>query len=480
MQTLAFKEERVKMINYKQYVENAIEVFSNEMGVQKDENFNAETLEKNLETEIHPIVEAFKFQLKEISQEIFPILNSTLKVPNRTVGQEIDTAITSIDFPLQKGDTFYFTQLEGIEKTEGLNWDKEKQKIVGKATKAGDFTLIADGVFHSSRGYKQKIKSTFRLTIIPDPRSLWKNLEPNENLPYPKSHEDSDSLQTEESAILLYASKRGRSHAHVGSFRDDDGKIITSPSGWSILGVADGAGSCSLSREGSRIAIYTAVDILVELLSSKNGEELEKLFLENRVNSSKELEEEIEKKLEGTIVTGAYHALKKIHETAHSIERSTKDFSTTLLLTAHKKLEQGHLILSFWVGDGVIAIYKQGEKVEILGEPDSGEFAGQTRFLSNDIFDKENIKRRTSILLVEDFTALVLATDGISDPFFSTDEDLKEIKEWDKFWNKISTAIDSKEKLLAWLDFWSVGNHDDRSIALLLPPKEEETKEIKE
>ncbi|HHB52539.1 MAG TPA: protein phosphatase 2C domain-containing protein, partial [Saprospiraceae bacterium] len=358
---------------------------------------------------------------------------------------------------------------------DGLEWNVKNQKIIGKATTSGDFTLIAYGLFHSDKGYKQKIESSFRLTIIPDPRSLWKNLEPDEKLPYPKSHNDSDSLETEDNNILLFASKRGRSHAHIGTFRDDDGKIVTTPSGWSVLCVADGAGSCSLSREGSKIVTDSATNMLIELLSFQNGNDIETLFLENLDSPSPELEEELQKKLEETIVSASYHALKAIHQKAQDTNQHIKEFSTTLLLTAHKKVERGHIILSFWIGDGVIAIYHKGQKIEILGEPDSGEFAGQTRFLSNDIFNKKSVAKRTSINLVKDFTALILATDGVSDPFFNTDENLKKIEKWDDFWKDFSKNIEisnpekSSNNILSWLDFWSIGNHDDRSIALLLP-----------
>jgi serine/threonine protein phosphatase PrpC len=463
------------MIGHTKYINHLIKTYTDEIGIDRDEAFNIQILKDELEEDIKKFSNQIEKRIQKMSQEILSPLNIKFKIDNRRVNQKVDSSITPIDFELQKNDFFSFTELKGIEEIEGLQWDKKEQKIIGKANKEGDYLLTVFGFFSSSKGYQQKIQSDITLTIIPDPRTLWKSIEPENTLPFPKSHEDSMSLRTENDIRLLFASKRGRSHAHIGSFRDDDGKIITGSSGWSILGLADGAGSCTLSREGSRIAVNTAVDILFELLSSKDGDELEELFLKNRKHPSKELDDKINNKLEKTIVTGAYHALLKIDETAQSLKKNRKDFSTTLLLTAHKKLKEGHLIISFWVGDGVIGIYKQGQSVHILGEPDSGEFAGQTYFLSNDIFStKESIRKRISIQLVEDFTAIVLATDGISDSFFNTDEALKNFNEWDKFWNPISEIVnekilkESEKNLLSWLDFWSVGNHDDRSIALLL------------
>ncbi len=76
--------------------------------------------------------------------------------------------------------------------------------------------------------------------------------------------------------------------------------------------------------------------------------------------------------------------------------------------------------------------------------------------------------------IVPDFTALMLMTDGISDPFFETDANLARKEKWDELWKDLSAKVDfsddnvkSKDQLLSWLDFWSPGNHDDRTIAIL-------------
>lgn len=76
--------------------------------------------------------------------------------------------------------------------------------------------------------------------------------------------------------------------------------------------------------------------------------------------------------------------------------------------------------------------------------------------------------------IVPDFTALMLMSDGISDPFFETDANLAKKEKWDELWQNLSNEVDfsddnenSKDQLLKWLDFWSPGNHDDRTIAIL-------------
>jgi serine/threonine protein phosphatase PrpC len=70
-------------------------------------------------------------------------------------------------------------------------------------------------------------------------------------------------------------------------------------------------------------------------------------------------------------------------------------------------------------------------------------------------------------------TALVLLTDGITDPIFETERNLENQEHWDRFWQEqIQSRLSAKPEqtaahLLDWLSFWSPGNHDDRTIALL-------------
>ena len=65
-------------------------------------------------------------------------------------------------------------------------------------------------------------------------------------------------------------------------------------------------------------------------------------------------------------------------------------------------------------------------------------------------------------------------TDGITDPKFETDANLLKVEKWNELWQDLSKEVDfsdnnkaSADQLLGWLDFWSQGNHDDRTIAIL-------------
>ena len=156
-------------------------------------------------------------------------------------------------------------------------------------------------------------------------------------------------------------------------------------------------------------------------------------------------------------------------------------YATTLLLTICKKFSYGWFIASFWVGDGAICLYsKENHTAKLLGIPDEGEYAGQTRFLTMpEIFkDATSLYQRLRFNIVPDFTALFLMSDGVSDPKFETDANLNNPDKWDNLWNDLinnpehpvdlsDDNEEAKNQLLDWLDFWSPGNHDDRTIAIL-------------
>jgi hypothetical protein len=88
--------------------------------------------------------------------------------------------------------------------------------------------------------------------------------------------------------------------------------------------------------------------------------------------------------------------------------------------------------------------------------------------------DSKEIIKRISYKIIPDFTAMFLMTDGIYDPKFQTKNNLDKTALWKELWedlnNQINFSKDNLEvssQLLSWLDFWSAGNHDDRTIAII-------------
>lgn len=331
--------------------------------------------------------------------------------------------------------------------------------------------------------------------INQDPRKLWRELPVDwDNMPEPKYKKD--DVQAEYVKVealsdgtmqkdIVAASKRGRSHAQEGKPRDDHFKMSHMDNGWYIMAVADGAGSAKYSREGSRIACEEATNhCKVELSNSKEFEDAVKRYNEHKTES--DARKAVGDYIYKIVGTAAFKANKSINGEAAQRGIPVKQYATTLLLAICKKFEFGWFVATFWVGDGAICLYnRQAHTAEVLGVPDEGEYAGQTRFLTmSEIFkDATSLYQRLRFRIVDDFTALFLMSDGVSDPKFETDANLNNPDKWDALWNDLKeNGVEltddneaSKDQLLAWLDFWSPGNHDDRTIAILYEGEEVQT-----
>jgi hypothetical protein len=177
----------------------------------------------------------------------------------------------------------------------------------------------------------------------------------------------------------------------------------------------------------------------------------------------------------------ALKSQKAIYAEAKAQSIPVKLYATTFLLAIAKRFDFGWFVATYWVGDGAICLYnKEAHTAKLMGVPDEGEYAGQTRFLTMpEIFkDGKSIYDRLRFCIEPDFTALFLMTDGVSDPMFETDANLNNPDKWDALWDRllhdeehpvhlVDDNEQAKDELLDWLDFWSPGNHDDRTIAIL-------------
>lgn len=328
-----------------------------------------------------------------------------------------------------------------------------------------------------------------QFVINQDPRKLWRDIPVDwENMTEPKYKKDDiqiDYVKVEALSDgtpqkdIVAASKRGRSHAQEGKPRDDHFKMSHMDNGWYIMAVADGAGSAKYSREGSRIACEEVTNYcMAQLANSKDFESAVKQYNEHKTESESDARKAVGDYIYKIVGTAAFKAHKSINAEAAIKKLPAKQYATTLLLAICKKFEFGWFIATFWVGDGAICLYnKQAHTAEVLGVPDDGEYAGQTRFLTMpEIFkDATSLYQRLRFRIVDDFTALFLMSDGVSDPKFETDANLNNPDKWDALWtdlkeNGVELTDDNEEtknQLLAWLDFWSPGNHDDRTIAIL-------------
>lgn len=312
------------------------------------------------------------------------------------------------------------------------------------------------------------------LLINPDPASLWKDLKSAADAPYQK-----DCLAHNEYNFpdfrVIGASRRGRSHANRADFRDDDYAVgFAESTGWLVVVVADGAGSAKYSRKGSKIASQSACDRLVAVLSAPDYLEIASPKVVEGVAAASSPR----KRIENVLYEAALHAHYKIKEEVDKPSESLpepptiRNFDTTLILLIMKKLERGCYAATFSIGDGGAGILHTPTDAEPLTHSDSGEHAGQTTFvtiastLSN---DPDNIAKRFKMTTALDFTAALAMTDGITDPKFPSDAAFSDPACWNSLWNEIEPTLGSSKSLLEWMNFFSPGNHDDRTLVAVLP-----------
>ncbi|MBO5811098.1 MAG: protein phosphatase 2C domain-containing protein [Bacteroidales bacterium] len=352
--------------------------------------------------------------------------------------------------------------------------------IKGNPATAGDFDIVLKYKYKGWYDGCNILERKLKFAINPDPRSLWKDIPTDKNIKFYKEDYICEYVTVPENdkgpqKDIVAASKRGRSHAHEGKARDDHFQLYhNDENGWYIMAVADGAGSAKYSRKGSAVACETCVEHCKQALETPT--ELENAIIELSKAEAGVSNRTISTLIYNIIGGAALKAHRAISDTAAANEDQVRDYSTTLLLAICKKFDFGWFVASFWVGDGAMCIYdKERQYIRVLGAPDGGEYAGQTRFLTmKEIFTPESIMSRLKYSIEKDFSALMLMTDGISDPFFETDANLNRIEKWNDLWDNINSEVEltddnseSQYQLLKWLDFWSQGNHDDRTIAIL-------------
>lgn len=460
-----FKKKRTKRILKE--VEKILELFCNEFCISSLSEF------KNV---LHLFKNFLKNEDKKIEEKLKNIPNPFI---NGQDGKEY-----KIEFLLPEGiKNPHFIGLNEI----GLTCDFTESRCIvsGTLNDSGEkeVELLVNTI--TSGTFKQK----FSFVINPDPKKLWKDLPVPDGIEYPKSNIDSSCIWREQNdgqpqIYMVAASKRGRSHANEGKPRDDDFALRYCPeSDWYILAVADGAGSAEFSRKGSEIACNAVADFCEESLKNPNNDF--DVFLKEFLEDTEKYKSKLKPKAYEILVRAAYQAYNAIHTEAKSKNRAAKLYATTLLLTICKKLpDESYIILSFNIGDGATGIiFKENDTLTacLNCTPDEGEFGGQTRFVTmSEVFRDPDLINRIHIKKVKDLVAIISMTDGISDAKFETDANLNNEKQWKNLWEhkedeeddiKSIVCLDNqttvKEKLLDWLDFWSTGNHDDRTIAIL-------------
>jgi hypothetical protein len=382
----------------------------------------------------------------------------SFRLPNARAGEAYAQPMLTLP---EQAPAVVFERI-AIDPALGLSADVGSGLVSGTPTQAGEHRIQ---VSYRLAGQATLIQASVTLSVIANPRSMWKNL-PSDHAALYWRPDEACSMERGPAFTLVGASKRGRSHAHAGLFRDDDFALAhTGASGWHIAVAADGAGSARLSRRGAQLACHSALAYLAQCLDGTTGR-----LLDHAANAKDEnaMHEALLAALGGA-ATAALAAVQQACQEGAQV----KDFSTTALYAICKRYAGGTLCAAYQVGDGAVGAYSKTGGITLLGTADAGEFAGETRFLDQASTSPAELGRRVRHAWIDELTALVLMTDGISDPKFETESRLAANADWHALWAELEVAaglhaVDANaDKLLAWLDFWSSGNHDDRTIAII-------------
>jgi serine/threonine protein phosphatase PrpC len=442
--------------------------------------FNAFIADEENSKAVHQILANQKMltQKWKINNRIADIQQQPVNIPNGTVGKPYEA---KLDFIKLGWNDIIYSEFEGAEGA-GLQYDNEKETIEGIPTRSGDIKLKLRFRIEGQTEDAALSEKSFSLIINPDPKSLWKNEPSNKEDKYWK--EDNvcafDKLGDKN---IVVASKRGRSHANTGSFRDDDFSYkYFEDTGWSAIAVADGAGSAKLARKGSQLACEAIINYFSEHFSNENLTEFDTILLDYKNGTGEETQKRLSHFIYNNLSKAAHFAHNTIADFANKTETQLKDYYTTLIFTIFKKYEFGYAILSFGVGDCPIAlINKDQTELTLMNWLDVGEFGGGTRFINMpEIFTSDKFSSRFRFKLIDDFSYLMLMTDGIYDPKFVVEANLESLEKWKEFIadvsgnndDQIKIAFNSENKEIAnqlssWMDFWSPGNHDDRTLAII-------------
>lgn len=423
----------------------------------------------------------------ELKNRITDVLQNAIQIPNATVGKVYES---KIDFIKLGWDYITFSEFEGLEEY-GLQFDATTEIISGTPIQNGEFKI----------NFKFRVKGeeensilnvkTINLIINANPKSLWKTIDSNKDDAFWKPDTIQDFQPLGDKNIVV-SSKRGRSHANVGSFRDDDYAFkFFENTGWSVVAVSDGAGSSKLSRKGSEIACKEVVHYFENNLTIELSVNFDQLITE--FNSDVQIVEEEDVVVETTknkINKFIYNTLggcaKSVHnslqEFANINEFDSKELHSTLIFSLFKKYPFGYVILTFGVGDCPIGVLNKNKTdVKLMNWLDVGEFGGGTRFITMpEIFTSDKFATRFGFKIIDDFSYLILMTDGIYDAKFIVEANLEKLEKWNEFISDLEGNNDDKAKVIfdksnieianqldTWMDFWSPGNHDDRTLAII-------------
>ena len=280
-------------------------------------------------------------------------------------------------------------------------------------------------------------------SVLEHTTSLWKyhpvpDTEP-EPAPEYRSTEDSYPGST-----VIAARVRGKKHKHEGTNCDD--WYETAHFGdVTFIAVSDGAGSKRFSRIGAKVSCKAAAGYLVRAFSSVLAgkptlrEDLRLPMSDARCVAAytvlaQMVQQSVVKAYEA--VEAAYYS--RVTDPAFRAvlnrDLELKDLSGTLLVAMVVPVDAGskeHLIITCQVGDGMIAVMNTAgpfaASLKLMGEPDSGDFSGETDFLTSPKMHQiETLQARTKVSRSV-FDLVMVMSDGVADDYFPNETALRQL-----------------------------------------------------
>ncbi|MFV0468387.1 MAG: PP2C family serine/threonine-protein phosphatase [Dysgonomonas sp.] len=427
-----------------------------------------------------------------LQNRILDIIDQQVSLPNAIEGKEYSYTVD-----LKKNNLADIVSYEIDRLLDfGLNFDISTNTITGIPDKSGDFKIIFKFKIDCESEEEPLHSKSISLLVNPDPKTLWKDIPSDQNALFWKDDNSCAFSELGEKHIVV-ASKRGRSHKNAGTFRDDDYAFKhIEKNGWSVVAVADGAGSYSLSRKGSEVSCKSIVEFFENDEAFDADKEFELKIQEYISSKDEDILLEAKNLSKQILYKATVFVHKKIKELAEDTYKSNPElfdnpkaksfldyFHSTLIFALFKKYDFGYLILTFGVGDCPIALISRENTVTLLNWLDVGEFGGGTRFITQpEIFhsNEHPMATRFNFQEVADFSYLFLMTDGIYDPKFVVEANLERDEKWAEFIDDLNGNNEDKatvemnpsnteisQQLSDWMDFWSTGNHDDRTLAII-------------
>ncbi len=246
---------------------------------------------------------------------------------------------------------------------------------------------------------------------------------------------------------VVSASVAGSSHEKNGIPCQDAHAWRTLPGGLFIAAAADGAGSARRSQEGSALAVEAALAFLHNALLPETDKHYPNTELE----------------WENLLKAVFTHTIEQLHILASETGEPVREFSTTLMVTAASPewLAVGQ------IGDGAIVARLANGSLLTVAEPQRGEYAGETYFLSMPGALQYMVGRVYS----EQAHALALMTDGLTRLAFS----LPDHQPHPQFFNPLlafsagsSNLVEAEQALSAFLRSERIVRRTDDDITLIL------------